>query len=56
VRAQPEAAEIDRGMWMGLAARALTGSEVVLVECETRDCLVDQASCRVLIRLKVRSL
>jgi predicted ArsR family transcriptional regulator len=55
VRAQPEAAEIDRGMWMGLAARALTGSEVALVECETRDCLVDHASCRVLIKLKGRS-
>jgi predicted ArsR family transcriptional regulator len=54
VRAQPEAAEVDRGMWMGLAGRALIGSAVALVECETRDCLVDHASCRVLIRLKAR--
>jgi predicted ArsR family transcriptional regulator len=55
VRTQPEAAEIDRGMWAGLAARALTGGEVELVQCETRDCLVDHASCRVLITLKARA-
>lgn len=51
VRARPEAAEIDRGMWAGLAGRALAGVEVERVECETRDCLVDHASCRVLITL-----
>jgi len=44
VRARPEAAEIDRGMWAGLAAHALAGAEVAHVECETRDCLVDHAS------------
>lgn len=53
VRARPEAAEIDRGMWMGLAAEALSGVEVTHVECETRDCLADHASCRVLITLAV---
>jgi predicted ArsR family transcriptional regulator len=52
VRAQAKAAEIDRGMWAGLAAHALTGAEVQQVECETRDCLVDHASCRVRIRLR----
>jgi predicted ArsR family transcriptional regulator len=52
VRAQAKAAEIDRGMWAGLAAHALAGAEVQQVECETRDCLVDHASCRVLIRLR----
>lgn len=52
VRAQAKAAEIDRGMWAGLAARALAGAVVEHVECETRDCLVDHASCRVLIRLR----
>lgn len=51
VRARPEAAEIDRGMWAGLAGRALVGVEVERVECETRDCLVDHASCRVLVTL-----
>jgi predicted ArsR family transcriptional regulator len=52
VRAQPKAAEIDRGMWAGLAAHALAGAEVEQVECETHDCLVDHASCRVLIKLR----
>ena len=50
VRSRPEAAELDRGMWSGLAARAL-GGDVAQVECETRDCLLDHASCRVRIRL-----
>ncbi len=53
VRAHPEAAEIDRGMWAGLTAQALSGVEVARVECETRDCLADHASCRVLITLGV---
>lgn len=52
VRANHEAAEVDRGMWAGLAARALGGAPVAHVECETRDCLADHASCRVLISLK----
>lgn len=52
VRSQPDAAEVDRGMWAGLAARALAGATVEHVECETRDCLADHASCRVLISLK----
>jgi predicted ArsR family transcriptional regulator len=52
VRAHPEAAEIDRGMWAGLAAHALAGADVEQVECETRDCLDDHASCRVLLRLR----
>ena len=51
VRAQPEIAAIDRGMWAGLVAHAL-GRDVVEVKCETRDCLVDHASCRVCIRLR----
>lgn len=54
VRARPEAAEIDRGMWAGLAARAIDGVEVEGVECETRDCLADHDSCRVLITLAPR--
>ncbi|HZU19853.1 MAG TPA: helix-turn-helix domain-containing protein [Gaiellaceae bacterium] len=52
VREYPDAAEIDRGMWSGLAAHALTGVTVEEVECETRDCLVDHASCRVHICLR----
>jgi predicted ArsR family transcriptional regulator len=56
VRAHPETAELDRGMWRGLAAAALAGSEVTDVICETRDCLDDHASCRVLIEIKTKAL
>lgn len=52
VYAHPEAAEIDRGMWEALAAHALRGAEVAEVSCETRDCLVDHASCRVIVSLR----
>jgi predicted ArsR family transcriptional regulator len=51
VRARRDAAEIDRGMWAGLVARAVRGASVREVTCETRDCLADHASCRVLIEL-----
>jgi predicted ArsR family transcriptional regulator len=54
VRTHPEVAEIDRGMWAGLAATALAGSDVVDVNCETRDCLEDHAACRVFIELRAR--
>jgi len=52
VRTHPEAVEIDRGMWGGLAAHALAGVSAGAITCETRDCLVDHASCRVLIELR----
>jgi len=52
VRAHPEAAEIDRGMWAALGAHALRDAEVAEVTCETRDCLVDHASCRVVLTLR----
>jgi predicted ArsR family transcriptional regulator len=52
VREQPEAAEVDRGMWSGLAAVSLSGVEVQSVQCETHDCLADHASCRVRVFLK----
>lgn len=51
VRSQPDAAELDRGMWAGLVARA-SGGDVTHVECETKDCLLDHASCRVRIRVR----
>lgn len=53
VRARPDAAEIDRGMWQGLAAHALEGVTVDRVQCETRDCLLDHASCHVILTLQV---
>jgi predicted ArsR family transcriptional regulator len=52
VRAKPEALEVDRGMWAGLAAKALSGSTVRRVACDTQDCLADRASCRVLLSLR----
>jgi len=55
VRARPEAAEIDRGMWASLAAHALAGAEVAQVQCEMKDCLADHASCRVLLSLEAGS-
>lgn len=54
VRERPEAAAIDRGMWAGLAAHALEGIDVDRVECETRDCFADHASCRVVISVTTR--
>ena len=40
-------------MWQGLAAHALDGVTVDRVQCETRDCLLDHASCRVVLSLQV---
>jgi predicted ArsR family transcriptional regulator len=52
VHSRPEIAELDRGMWAGLAARAFAGASVEQFSCETRDCLQDDAPCRVLITLR----
>ena len=50
VRSHPEAAEIDRGMWSALVSRA-AGVAVGHVECETKDCMAEHASCHVHISL-----
>jgi predicted ArsR family transcriptional regulator len=52
VRARPEAVEIDRGMWAGLASCALAGVEAHAVSCETRDCFDDHASCKIRLQLR----
>jgi predicted ArsR family transcriptional regulator len=52
VRRRPDAADVDRGMWAALAARATNGVEVRDVQCETHDCLADHASCRVVLQLR----
>lgn len=52
VRAHPEAAELDRGMWAALAAHAVARAEVAQVQCETKDCFADHASCRVVLALR----
>ena len=54
VRARPRLAGLDRGMWAALAARALTGSRLDQLACETRDCQRDDAECRVLLSLRAR--
>jgi predicted ArsR family transcriptional regulator len=51
VVARPELAEVDRGMWCGLLAAGVEGVRAVEVCCETRDCLDDHASCRVVATL-----
>jgi predicted ArsR family transcriptional regulator len=49
VRAFPAADQIDRGMWVGLASRAIPGLEASAVTCETNGCLDDQSRCRVVV-------
>jgi predicted ArsR family transcriptional regulator len=51
VVARPELAEVDRGMWCGLIEAAVEGVQAAGVCCETRDCLDDHASCRVVATL-----
>jgi predicted ArsR family transcriptional regulator len=46
VRERASIADLDRGMWIGLAARALEGVEPCRIECETHSCH-DDGSCRV---------
>ena len=48
VMSNPEAAAIDRGMWMGLVGAYLPGRPCSIT-CETRNCLDDKASCRVVL-------
>ena len=47
---QSAVVEIDRGMWIGLAARVLDGVELARIECETHSCLAE-GSCRVTLTL-----
>ena len=48
-----DAGLIDRGMWAGLAERAVRGATAGQVECETPRCLVRDASCSVLLSLRL---
>ena len=52
VRAQPALATLDRGMWAALVARALEGSSVSQITCDTPSCQRDDADCRVLLTLQ----
>jgi predicted ArsR family transcriptional regulator len=52
VMEHPEAALIDRGMWIGLVERGIRGMRAESVECETHSCLDGGESCAVVIRLR----
>ena len=49
-----EAVDIDRGMWAGLVERGLAGAQAERIECETDDCFDEEASCRVVLRLRLQ--
>jgi predicted ArsR family transcriptional regulator len=53
VRQHAGVAEMDRGMWIGLAARALEGVETERLECDTDSCHGD-GSCRVTLSVMRR--
>ena len=54
VRARPRLAELDRGMWAALLARAFAGTAVDEIGCDTPNCQRDDADCRVLLTLRAR--
>jgi predicted ArsR family transcriptional regulator len=54
VRAHPGLATLDRGMWSALVARALEGTDVDQIVCDTPACDRDDADCRVLLMLRGR--
>ena len=54
VRARPRLAELDRGMWTALLARAFAGTGVDQIGCDTPNCERDDADCRVLLSLRAR--
>ena len=54
VRARPRLAELDQGMWAALLARALTGTGVDQIGCDTPNCQRDDADCRVLLTLRAQ--
>jgi predicted ArsR family transcriptional regulator len=55
IRARPRLAELDRGMWSGLLARALAGLGVGQIACDTPSCQRDDADCRVLLTVRARA-
>jgi predicted ArsR family transcriptional regulator len=54
VRARPRLAELDRGMWASLLARAFAGTAVDQIGCDTPNCQRDDADCRVFLTLRAR--
>jgi predicted ArsR family transcriptional regulator len=54
VRAHPALAELDRGMWVALLARALAGTDADEITCDTPLCKRDDQNCRILLTLQDR--
>ena len=52
VRAHPGLTPLDRGMWAALVARALEGTPVAQIGCDTHSCQRDDGECRVLLTLR----
>jgi predicted ArsR family transcriptional regulator len=50
VRAHPALGTLDRGMWAGLVERALVGTDIEQVDCDTSACQHD-ANCRVVLTI-----
>jgi predicted ArsR family transcriptional regulator len=48
---EPEAREIDRGLWRAFVAEGIAGTGVAHVGCETSDCLAAGLPCRVVVTL-----
>jgi hypothetical protein len=51
VRADARLPELDRGMWAGLVATVLRGSDAAKLVCDTCSCDSDAADCEVRIRI-----
>jgi predicted ArsR family transcriptional regulator len=56
VMSSPEAAAIDRGMWMGLVGAYLPRRRPCSVTCETQHCFDGKASCRVVLNFQTGRL
>ena len=52
VRAHPNLATLDRGMWSALVAGALEGTDIDRIDCDTPACQRDDLDCRVLVTLR----
>lgn len=47
----PDASEIDRGMWAGLVERGVRGTRAERVKCETPSCLSEEEPCTIVLSL-----
>jgi predicted ArsR family transcriptional regulator len=52
IRAHPGLTPLDRGMWAALVARALEGTAVAQIACDTRSCQREDGDCRVVLMVR----